>query len=43
MDKTFEVLTDLLLQKNENLSYKRARTWVELLWEESEVKGTTKK
>jgi hypothetical protein len=37
MDKTFQVLTDLLLQKNKNLSYKRARTWVELLWEDFEA------
>jgi len=36
MDEIFERLTDLLLQQNNSLSYERARTWVELLWEDFE-------
>lgn len=37
MEDTFERLTAILLSKNESLSYARARTWVELLWEDFET------
>lgn len=30
-------LTELLLQKNQNLSVNKARTWVELLWSDFEA------
>ncbi|WP_078381757.1 YfhJ family protein [Sutcliffiella halmapala] len=36
MDKYFERLTDQLLEKNPALSYEKARTWVEHLWEDFE-------
>jgi hypothetical protein len=32
-----ERLTNLLLDKNEQLTYNQARTWVELLWEDFET------
>ncbi|WP_462408821.1 YfhJ family protein [Neobacillus sp. Marseille-QA0830] len=32
-----EKLTKLLLDKNEQLSYNQARTWVELLWDDFET------
>ncbi|MEO2076914.1 MAG: YfhJ family protein [Bacillus sp. (in: firmicutes)] len=32
-----EELTKLLLEKNHDLSYDQARTWVELLWEDFET------
>ncbi|MGM0845506.1 MAG: YfhJ family protein [Bacillota bacterium] len=37
MDAFHEELTKNLLEKNEELSYARARTWVELLWEDFET------
>jgi hypothetical protein len=37
MDSFHEDLTKELLQTNEKLSYARARTWVELLWEDFET------
>ncbi|MEK4031057.1 MULTISPECIES: YfhJ family protein [Bacillaceae] len=37
MEDIFERLTNLLLSKNERLSHARARTWVELLWEDFET------
>lgn len=37
MDTFHEDLTKELLEKNEELSYARARTWVELLWEDFET------
>jgi WVELL protein len=37
MNEYFERLTNLLLKKNQNLSYAKARTWVELLWEDFET------
>ncbi|GLY11464.1 YfhJ family protein [Pseudobacillus badius] len=37
MEDIFERLTSLLLSKNSSLSYARARTWVELLWEDFEA------
>ncbi|WP_168413088.1 YfhJ family protein [Bacillus salacetis] len=37
MDTFHEDLTKELLEKNGNLSYARARTWVELLWEDFET------
>ncbi|MCP3739657.1 YfhJ family protein [Rossellomorea sp. BNER] len=37
MEKVFETLTELLLQHNRNLKEHRARTWVELLWEDFET------
>jgi hypothetical protein len=36
MEDTFKRLADLLLEKNDSLSYAQARTWVELLWEDFE-------
>ncbi|MBD1379656.1 YfhJ family protein [Metabacillus arenae] len=36
METYFERLTNLLLEKNDRLSYGQARTWVELLWEDFE-------
>lgn len=30
-------LVDLLLEKNQTLSFNQARTWVELLWEDFET------
>lgn len=37
MNDYYERLTSLLLEKNSRLSYGRARTWVELLWEDFEA------
>ena len=37
MNDYHESLTEYLLEKNPNLSYARARTWVELLWEDFET------
>ncbi|MRX73898.1 hypothetical protein GJU40_17320 [Bacillus lacus] len=37
METYFERLTNMLLEKNEQLSYAQARTWVELLWEDFEA------
>jgi hypothetical protein len=37
MDMYHEDLARILLEKNEELSYARARTWVELLWEDFET------
>ncbi|RST72315.1 hypothetical protein D4T97_016925 [Siminovitchia acidinfaciens] len=37
MNDYYERLTSLLMQKNANLSYGRARTWVELFWEDFET------
>ncbi|PAQ15611.1 hypothetical protein CD798_05960 [Bacillaceae bacterium SAOS 7] len=37
MEERFERLTTMLLDKNDRLSHARARTWVELLWEDFEV------
>jgi hypothetical protein len=36
MEEYFERLADLLLAKNPALTYEKARTWVELLWEDFE-------
>ncbi|MGF2615082.1 hypothetical protein FZC84_00050 [Rossellomorea vietnamensis] len=37
MDTFHEELTRALLEKNQELSTARARTWVELLWEDFET------
>lgn len=37
MEEIFQKLTERLLQKNSRLSVARARTWVELLWEDFET------
>ncbi|MBM7693606.1 hypothetical protein JOC77_003050 [Peribacillus deserti] len=37
MNNYIEVLTNLLLEKNQKLSSARAKTWVELLWEDFEA------
>ncbi|WP_028399853.1 YfhJ family protein [Ectobacillus panaciterrae] len=37
MNDIFEKLTNRLLEKNESLSYAQARSWVELLWEDTEA------
>lgn len=37
MEQYFEQLTNELIAKNPNLSPKKARTWVELLWEDFET------
>ncbi|MBM7650253.1 hypothetical protein JOC78_003238 [Bacillus ectoiniformans] len=37
MEDIIERLTALLLQKNDQLTYARARTWIELLWEDFEA------
>ncbi|OXS78117.1 YfhJ family protein [Domibacillus enclensis] len=37
MEETFQKLTERLLEKNSRLSVARARTWVELLWEDFET------
>jgi hypothetical protein len=37
MEEMFRKLTERLLQKNSRLSVVRARTWVELLWEDFET------
>lgn len=36
MEQYFERLTDRLLEVNPSLTYEKARTWVELLWEDFE-------
>lgn len=36
MESNFNRLTELLLEKNPNMSTERARTWVELLWSDYE-------
>ena len=36
MESNFNRLTELLLEKNPNMSSERARTWVELLWSDYE-------
>ncbi|OMP68148.1 YfhJ family protein [Domibacillus epiphyticus] len=37
MEETFQKLTERLLATNSHLSVARARTWVELLWEDFET------
>lgn len=37
MEAMFQSLTERLLEKNSQLSAARARTWVELLWEDFET------
>lgn len=37
MEDYYERLTVLLLEKNTNLTYAQARTWIELLWEDFET------
>ncbi|SDN71573.1 YfhJ family protein [Alkalicoccus daliensis] len=37
MHERIENLTNRLLEKNDQLSYAEARTWVELLWEDFEA------
>jgi hypothetical protein len=37
MNDYHESLTNLLLEKNNQLAYNQARTWVELLWEDFET------
>lgn len=37
MEELFEKLTERLLDANSHLSAARARTWVELLWEDFEA------
>lgn len=37
MDKRYEKLTQLLLSQNAKLDYDKARTWIELLWEDFET------
>jgi len=37
MEQYFERLTNELLKKNPHLSEEKARTWVELLWEDFET------
>ncbi|MGZ9871436.1 YfhJ family protein [Priestia endophytica] len=37
MEDIFERLTTMLLEKNDSLSYAKARTWIELLWEDFEA------
>jgi hypothetical protein len=37
MNDYHEKLTKMLLEKNDQLSYHQARTWVELLWEDFET------
>ena len=39
MNEYFEKLTKILLQKNDQLSYGQARSWVESLWEDFEATG----
>lgn len=36
MEQSFQRLTELLLEKNPEMSVGRARTWVELLWSDYE-------
>lgn len=37
MEKIREELVELLLQKNEKLTYEKAQKWVEFLWEDFEA------
>lgn len=37
MNSIIDKLTDLLLEKNKNLSVNKAKTWVELLWSDFEA------
>jgi hypothetical protein len=37
MNEYQEKLTEMLLSKNDQLSYNQARTWVELLWDDFET------
>ncbi|UII56642.1 YfhJ family protein [Cytobacillus spongiae] len=37
MNEYQDVLVKLLLDKNRDLTYEQARTWVELLWEDFEA------
>ncbi len=37
MNMYIEKLTNLLLEKNEMISYIQAKTWVELLWSDFEA------
>lgn len=37
MHEYHEKLANLLLEKNDKLSYNQARTWVELLWDDFET------
>ncbi|PRO65474.1 YfhJ family protein [Alkalicoccus urumqiensis] len=37
MEEQIKRLTEMLLEKNDQLSYMDARTWVELLWEDFEA------
>lgn len=37
MNDYFERLTFILLERNDQLSYEQARTWVENLWEDFET------
>lgn len=37
MEQYFDQLAKELLEKNQHLSYEKARTWVELLWEDFET------
>lgn len=37
MNEHQERLTDLLLEKNNEITFEQARTWVELLWEDFEA------
>ncbi|MDQ0220859.1 hypothetical protein ELQ35_21130 [Peribacillus cavernae] len=37
MNEHHDRLTDLLLEKNSNLSFTQARNWIELLWEDFEA------
>ncbi|RFU62993.1 YfhJ family protein [Peribacillus glennii] len=37
MNEHQEKLTDLLLEKNREISFEQARTWIELLWEDFEA------
>lgn len=36
METKINELTDLLLEKNEKLSFEKARAWIELLWSDFE-------
>ncbi|WP_153125391.1 YfhJ family protein [Peribacillus tepidiphilus] len=37
MNEIFEELAQLLAEKNKKISYEKALTWVELLWEDFET------
>jgi len=37
MEQYFDQLAKELLEKNKHLTYEKARTWVELLWEDFET------